>query len=67
MSAANSIPHLYVQEEVDMTEAKNFREQLKQNGIKITFMSIFVKAFSLALKDFPVVNALYDESKPFEY
>lgn len=30
-------------------------------------MSIFVKAFSLALNDFPIINSTYDESKPFEY
>lgn len=30
-------------------------------------MSIFVKAFSLSLYDFPVVNSTYDPSKPFEY
>jgi 2-oxoisovalerate dehydrogenase E2 component (dihydrolipoyl transacylase) len=30
-------------------------------------MSFFLKAFSMALEDFPVLNSLYDVSKPFEY
>lgn len=67
MTAANSIPHLYVQEEIDLTEAKAFRETLKKNNQKITFMSIFVKAFSLALSDYPIINSLYDPETPFEY
>lgn len=30
-------------------------------------MSIFLKSFSLALKEFPVINATYNPEKPFEY
>lgn len=30
-------------------------------------MTIFVKAFSLALLDFPIINSTYNDQKPFEY
>lgn len=30
-------------------------------------MTFFIKAFSLALNDFPLLNSLYDVNKPFEY
>lgn len=30
MTAANEIPHLYIMEEIDITETGKFREQLKQ-------------------------------------
>jgi len=36
-------------------------------GIKITFMPLIIKAVSLALNQYPVINALYDKEKPFEY
>lgn len=33
----------------------------------ITFMTLFIKSFSLALFKFPILNSTYDESKQFEY
>lgn len=30
-------------------------------------MPFFVKAFSLALNEYPILNSTYDVSKPFEY
>ena len=30
-------------------------------------MPFFIKAFSLALNDYPVLNSHYDETNPFEY
>lgn len=30
-------------------------------------MTFFIKAFSLALREYPVINSLYDINKPFEY
>lgn len=30
-------------------------------------MTFFIKAFSLALRDYPLLNSLYDINKPFEY
>lgn len=47
MTASNSIPHLYIKEEIDITETVKFREILKKQGHSITFMSIFLKSFHL--------------------
>jgi hypothetical protein len=30
-------------------------------------MPFMIKAFSLSLQEFPIINSLYDENKPFEY
>jgi 2-oxoglutarate dehydrogenase E2 component (dihydrolipoamide succinyltransferase) len=48
--------------EVDMTEVMNLRkavqdEFVKKHGVKLGFMSFFVKAVTQALKDIPVINA----------
>ena len=36
-------------------------------NIKITFMPLIIKAVSLALNQYPIINATYDKTKPFEY
>ncbi|HWZ65083.1 MAG TPA: 2-oxoglutarate dehydrogenase complex dihydrolipoyllysine-residue succinyltransferase [Steroidobacteraceae bacterium] len=53
--------------EVDLTEVQALRARYKdrfekQNGVKLGFMSFFVKACIEALKKFPVVNASVDGS-----
>lgn len=60
MTQSNTIPHLYLHEEFDITEAEQLRKSLKDHKIKITLMGIFIKTFSMALKKFPRVNASYD-------
>lgn len=52
-------------QEVDMYEAQNCRKQLqddfvKKYGIKLGFMSFFVRAATLALQEYPVVNSVID-------
>lgn len=42
---------------VEMTNLKNFREQLKANGLKISYTDILVKFVSRALKDYPILNS----------
>jgi 2-oxoglutarate dehydrogenase E2 component (dihydrolipoamide succinyltransferase) len=51
--------------EVDLTEVIKLRSQYKdefqkKHDIKLGFMSFFVKAVVMALKDFPIVNASVD-------
>ncbi len=53
--------------EADMTEVKKAREEYgkefqQKHGIKLGFMSFFVKAAVSALLDFPLVNARIDDS-----
>jgi 2-oxoglutarate dehydrogenase E2 component (dihydrolipoamide succinyltransferase) len=51
--------------EVDMTAVMNLRKSvqddfLKKHGVKLGFMSFFVKAVTQALKDVPQINAMID-------
>ncbi|XP_032157303.1 lipoamide acyltransferase component of branched-chain alpha-keto acid dehydrogenase complex, mitochondrial [Mustela erminea] len=66
MSAALKIPHFGYCDEVDLTELVKLREELKSiasaRGIKLTFMPFFLKAASLGLLQFPILNASVDEN-----
>lgn len=56
-----TIPHFSVSEEIEMDALIALRKQLKpefeKQNVKLTFMPIFIKALSMALKQFPIVNA----------
>ncbi|KAM4873053.1 lipoamide acyltransferase component of branched-chain alpha-keto acid dehydrogenase complex, mitochondrial [Thomomys bottae] len=66
MTAALKIPHFGYCDEVDVTELVKLREELKTvalaRGIKLTFMPFFLKAASLGLLQFPILNASVDEN-----
>ncbi|XP_026556184.1 lipoamide acyltransferase component of branched-chain alpha-keto acid dehydrogenase complex, mitochondrial [Pseudonaja textilis] len=66
MSAALKIPHFGYCDEVDLTRLIQLREELKplakERGIKLTFMPFFLKAASLGLLHYPVLNASVDEN-----
>lgn len=60
--AQNTAAILTTFNEVDMTNVMNLRAQLKdsferKHGVKLGFMSFFVKACLVALKEIPAVNA----------
>lgn len=60
--AQNTAAILTTFNEVDMTNVMTLRNQLKESfekkhGVKLGFMSFFVKACLVALKEFPAVNA----------
>ncbi len=62
LEAQNSAAILTTFNEVDMSEVMALRERfqdgfVKRHGIKLGFMSFFVKAAVDALKSFPIVNA----------
>lgn len=46
---------------VDMSEIIRFREKLKAADIKVSFTDIIVRCVTMALKDFPIVNASLTE------
>lgn len=58
-------PHFTYVEEVDCTRLVEFRGRLKKRaaarGIKLTYIPIFMKACSIAMREFPNVNAVMDE------
>ena len=58
VNSVSTIPHFTYCEEIDMTNLIKLRGELKEvyakQDIKLTMMPFFMKAMSLALKEFPV-------------
>lgn len=65
MTAALKIPHFTYSDEVNVTDLVKLRDTLKGDaeslGVKITFMPFFIKAASLALTKYPILNSSVDE------
>lgn len=63
--SVTTIPHFTYSDEIDLTELISLRgdikEEYKKQGIKVTMMPFFVKALSLAIKEFPVLNSKVNE------
>ena len=60
--AQHSTAHLTTFNEIDMSAVSLLRERMKEKiekeyGVKLSFMPFFVKAASMALKAFPIVNS----------
>ena len=59
--AVSTIPHFTYVDEVDVSELMELRQKLKESygkdDIKITLMPLFIKALSLAIKEFPILNS----------
>uniref|UniRef100_A0A2P2I5V4 Dihydrolipoamide acetyltransferase component of pyruvate dehydrogenase complex n=1 Tax=Hirondellea gigas TaxID=1518452 RepID=A0A2P2I5V4_9CRUS len=64
MTQALKVPHFGYCDEIDLTalvgKKKEFQELASKYGIRFSFMPVFVKAASLALLHFPVLNASVD-------
>jgi len=63
--AKRRIPHFTYVEEIDVTELESLRAQLnakwgKERG-KLTVLPLLVRAVVIALRDFPQINARYDD------
>jgi len=62
-----AVPHFYVTAEVDMAAATTFREQVNaqvgDDGTKISFNDLVVKAAALALREFPSLNASFEDDQ----
>jgi pyruvate dehydrogenase E2 component (dihydrolipoamide acetyltransferase) len=62
-----TIPHFYLQTEIDMTEAVDVRAQLKtlagEERPAPTFNDMVVKASALALREFPRANGSYRDGQ----
>ncbi|WP_404396726.1 dihydrolipoyllysine-residue acetyltransferase [Idiomarina loihiensis] len=65
MSSVSTIPHFTYADEFDVTDLialrEKLKEQYKEKGIRLTVMPFFIKALSLAMKEFPVMNAQVNE------
>lgn len=59
--SVTTIPHFTYCEEIDLTALLALRLRLKEHyakqGIKLTMMPFFIKALSLAIKQFPIMNS----------
>ncbi|EJI83896.1 dihydrolipoamide acetyltransferase [Alishewanella aestuarii B11] len=59
--SVSTIPHFTYCEEIDLTDLIALRLQLKdqyaKQGVKLTMMPFFMKALSLAINEFPVMNS----------
>jgi 2-oxoisovalerate dehydrogenase E2 component (dihydrolipoyl transacylase) len=59
--ALSTIPHFTYVDEVDVTQLLALRQNLKEgyatDDLKITLMPLFIKALSLAIKEFPILNS----------
>lgn len=59
--SVSTIPHFTYCEEIDLTELIALRSSLKdglaKQGVKLTMMPLFMKAMSLALAEFPILNS----------
>jgi 2-oxoisovalerate dehydrogenase E2 component (dihydrolipoyl transacylase) len=64
-NSVSTIPHFTYCEEIDMTELIALRAELKEiyakQDIKLTMMPFFMKAMSLAIKEYPLVNSQVNE------
>ncbi len=64
-NSVSTIPHFTYCEEIDMTELIALRGELKdvyaKQDIKLTMMPFFMKAMSLAIKEYPLVNSQVNE------
>ncbi|XP_034529580.1 lipoamide acyltransferase component of branched-chain alpha-keto acid dehydrogenase complex, mitochondrial [Notolabrus celidotus] len=65
MTAALKIPHFGYCDEVDLSRLVALRAELKSTadarGVKLSYMPFFIKAASLGLLHFPILNASLDE------
>jgi 2-oxoisovalerate dehydrogenase E2 component (dihydrolipoyl transacylase) len=61
MHSVFTVPHFSVSEEIEMDKLIEARAQLKpifeRDGVKLSFMPFFIKAMSLALEKFPIINS----------
>jgi 2-oxoisovalerate dehydrogenase E2 component (dihydrolipoyl transacylase) len=59
--SVSTIPHFTYCEEIDLTDLIALRSELKEQyakqDIKLTMMPFFMKAMSLAIKEFPILNS----------
>ena len=60
-NSVSTIPHFTYSDEIDLTDLVKLRKALKpeyeKQGIKLTMMPFFMKAMSMAMKQFPIMNS----------
>jgi 2-oxoisovalerate dehydrogenase E2 component (dihydrolipoyl transacylase) len=61
--AKRRIPHFTYVEEIDMTELEALRARLnaQERGVRLTVLPFLIRAITLAVRDFPQINAHFDD------
>lgn len=66
VNSKHTAPHVTLFDEVEVTKLwdhrKKFKAVAQENGTKLTFLPYVVKALTLTVKKFPVLNASIDDS-----
>ena len=66
MTASGKVPQFGYSDEVDVSKMvelhRVLKAELKKKNIKFTYMPIFVKALSLALLQYPILNSHVDDA-----
>ena len=64
--SVSTIPHFTYCEEIDVTDLMALRKEMKEkyssDELKLTMMPFFMKALSLAINEYPVVNSRVNEA-----
>ena len=64
-SVLQKIPHFCYCDEIDMSALVRVRSELKgvaeAQGVRLSFMPFFIKAASIALSYYPIINASVDD------
>lgn len=60
--AKSFVPHFYVQQTVNASALVEFREQLSNLGIKVSYNDIVIRASALALRKHPDVNSGFNSA-----
>ncbi len=55
--AKATIPHIYMQLTIDAEPLVNFKEQLGNWGVKMTYNDCIIKACAMTLRDHPIINS----------
>ncbi|KAG9415968.1 hypothetical protein AC1031_000357 [Aphanomyces cochlioides] len=69
MNAALKVPHFGYADEIEMDALDELRKQLKvvaaERGVKVTYLPLMIKAASLSLKYYPILNSSVSEDEGF--
>ena len=67
VESKQSTPHFYIAMEVDAEPLVALRRRLKQEGRRITYTHMIMKASALALERFPEANATFRDNRILRY
>lgn len=56
------IPHFTLADEANVTSLVKMREELKESGVKITYLPFVMKALIATMREFPMFNASIDDA-----